>query len=99
MTVGLAFVAVGCAIIVLAAVGALVVRGDVFTRLHFLTPVTSLGVPLLAIGLSIQDGIGLDMAQILLIAAMLFISGPVLEIATGRLAAQHDGPIAGKSPK
>jgi multicomponent Na+:H+ antiporter subunit G len=96
---GLALVALGCLIIVLAAVGAAVVGGDVFTRLHFLTPVTSLGVPFVAVGLSVQSGFGFTAAELLFIAAMLFVAGPALEIATGRVAAQRAGLSTEASPE
>ena len=43
--IGLTLVGIGCGVVALAGLGAALVRGDVFTRLHFVTPVTSIGAP------------------------------------------------------
>lgn len=88
----------GLAVVVLAALGALVLR-RVYPRLHFLTPMTSVGTPLIAIALGIQNGWGLTTGEILLIAGLLALTGPVLADATGRLAAQQDGLIQQDSPE
>lgn len=84
----LALVALGTAVVVASCLGAMAVRTGVYDRMHFVTPITSLGAPLVAIGLSVQDGLGLTTASLLLVAALLFIAGPVLEAATGRMIAQ-----------
>lgn len=97
--VGLALTAIGCAVIVLAAVGAARMPGDVFNRLHFLAPVTSVGTPLVAIGLSIDNGQGFTIAEVLFIATLVFVSGPVLESATGRVAAQNRDLITEGQPE
>jgi len=76
-----------------------VVRGDVFLRLHFVTPATSLGVPLLAVGLCIQSGQPWVVAEVLLIALLLGAAGPVLEAAMARTAAQRHGVIASEQPE
>ena len=89
--IGLALVVVGTVVIVAAALGSIAVRGDVFTRLHFLTPVTSLGGPLVAVGLCIESGQPWVVAELLLITLLLFVSGPVLEASTARAAAQDRG--------
>lgn len=88
----------GLVIIVAAALGALTLRG-VYPRLHFLTPMTSLGAPLICAALGIQNGWGLTTGEIILIVALLAVTGPVLESATGRLAAQTDGLITRESPE
>lgn len=97
--VGLAFVAAGCGVIVLAAVGALIMPGDLFNRLHFITPVTSVGAPLAAIGLSVENGQGFTVAEVLFIALLLFVSGPVLESAVARVAAQNRHVVSEEQPE
>lgn len=82
--------AAGCLVVVVAAVGALLCK-DFYRRLHFLTPVTSIGGPLIGLALAVADGWGLTTAIILLTVALLGLTGPVLAAATGRAAAQHDG--------
>lgn len=96
---GLALVAAGCGVIVLAAIGAAVMPGDVFNRLHFVAPVTSVGSPLVAIGLCVDNGQGFTIAEVLFIATLLFVSGPVLESATGRVAAQNRDLISEGQPE
>src|SRR3954462_12369334 len=89
--IGLALVVVGTVVIVAAAPASPAVGGAVFTRLDFLTPVTSLGGPLVAVGLCIESGQPWVVAELLLITLLLFVSGPVLEAATARAAAQDRG--------
>jgi multicomponent Na+:H+ antiporter subunit G len=96
---GLALAAVGCAVIVLSAVGAAVMPGGVFNRLHFLTPMTSLGLPLVAVGLSVESGQPFTVAELLFIALLVGVSGPVLESATGRAAARQQNHLPGKDPE
>lgn len=98
--IALALVALGTAVVVASTAGGIRVRGPVFNRLHFVTPITSLGNPLIAAGLCVETGWGLTAAEILLIAVLLFICGPVLQIAIGRLAAQHAGRVSsGEMPE
>jgi monovalent cation/proton antiporter MnhG/PhaG subunit len=94
----LALYAAGLAVVVLAPLAALRVR-HVYNRLHFVTPMTSLGAPLIGLALAIQNGWGLTTAQELLIVGVLAVTGPVLAAATGRLAAQRDGLIKRESPQ
>jgi len=94
----LAFYVAGLTVIVVAALCALTLR-RVYPRLHFLTPMTSIGAPLIAVALGIQNGWGLATGQILLIIGLLAVTGPVLESATGRVAAQSDGLISKDSPE
>jgi multicomponent Na+:H+ antiporter subunit G len=97
--VGLALVSLGCAVIVLAAIGAAVMPGGVFNRLHFLTPVTSVGVPLVAVGLCVESGQPFTIAELLFIALVLAVSGPVLESATARAAAAEQGLAPAEQPE
>lgn len=96
--IGLGFIVAGTAVVVLAAVGSVAVRGDVFTRLHFVTPVTSLGAPLVATGVCIDSGQPWVIAEVSLITLLLFVSGPVLEAAAAQTAAQDHGVITDEQP-
>jgi multicomponent Na+:H+ antiporter subunit G len=88
----------GIAVTVLSCLGALAFR-RVYVRLHYLTPMTSIGAPLTGLALAIQNGWGLTTAQILFIVFLLAITGPVLEAATGRVAAQREDLIEPESPR
>jgi multicomponent Na+:H+ antiporter subunit G len=91
--VALVLVALGSAVVVLSAVGAAVVPGGALVRVHFLTPVTSLGLPLVAVGLCVESGQPFTIAELLFIALLVGVSGPVLGSATGRAAAQEQGRL------
>lgn len=97
--IALAIVALGTAVTVASCLGAALMRTDACDRMHFVTPVTSLGCPLVAIGLSVEQGWGLTTASLLLVAALLFIAGPPLEAATGRLLGQIEGKVPSSSPE
>lgn len=84
--------------IVAASLAALVAR-DSYTRLHLATPMTSLGGPLIAAGLSIANGPGLTTASIALPTGLLFIAGPMLSSAIARMLAQRDGKVPAESPE
>lgn len=92
-----ALLAAGVAVIVASCLAALSFT-RVHDRLHYLTPVTSLGAPLVGLALAIENGWGETTAQILLTVFLLAVSGPVLEAATGRVAAQQGPAGAGSSP-
>jgi multicomponent Na+:H+ antiporter subunit G len=92
-------VAAGTAVMVASCLVALVAR-DSFTRLHLATPITSLGGPLLAAGLSVANGPGLTTASIALPTGLLFLAAPVLSSAIARMLAQREGKVpAGESPE
>jgi len=97
--IGLALTAVGCAVIAFGVLSAVAVRGGMFNRLHLVTSVTSLGAPLVAVGLCVESGQPWVMAEVAFIALMLFVSGPVLESATGRVAAQQRGIVTEEQPE
>lgn len=88
----------GIAVTVLACLGALTTR-RVYVRLHFLSPATSIGAPLAGLALAVANGWGLTTAQDLFIVFILAITGPALETATGRMAAQREGLIEKDSPR
>jgi multisubunit Na+/H+ antiporter MnhG subunit len=87
-----ALLTAGCLVIVSSAVGALVTK-DFYRRLHWLTPVTSLGGPLVGMALAITNGWSLTTAIVLLTVLLLGVTAPILTAATGRVAAQRDGIV------
>ena len=95
--IAVALVVLGTAVVVASALGALLAR-DVYHRLHFTTPITSLGGPLIAIGLSVDNGAGLTTASILFPTFLLFFSSPVLSAAIARTISQRDGHIHSEAP-
>lgn len=68
-------------------------------RLHFLTPVTSLGAPLVGLGLAVDTGWHLATAAILVTVAVVTVTGPALAAATGRVSALRDGLVRQESPR
>jgi multisubunit Na+/H+ antiporter MnhG subunit len=88
----------GITVTVLSCLGALTFR-RVYLRLHYLTPMTSIGAPLVGLALAVDNGWGLTMAQDVFIVFLLAITGPVIEAATGRVSAQREGLIEGESPQ
>ena len=94
----LALLWAGIAAVVLSGLGALTLR-RVYNRLHYLTPMTSIGAPLIGLALAIGNGWGLTMAMDLFIVFLLALTGPALEAATGRTAAQREGLIEPESPQ
>jgi len=93
--VGLGLVALGVLVVALACVGALFVR-DRYDRLHLLSPTTSLGGPLIGVGLTVELGLGFTSIEVLFIVALLLVSGSVVSSATGRLLAQNAGDVGGE---
>ena len=91
--IGLGFVYAGCLVLVFDCFAAIVAR-SLYVRLHFLTPVTSLAAPLIGIGLAIDQGVSITSGIDLLIVGLLAATGPVLESATGRVAAQREGRVS-----
>lgn len=88
----------GIAVVIATIIGALMVR-RVYNRLHYLTPATSLGAPLIGLALAIENGWSLTTAEIVFTVGLLAIAGPVLEAATGRVAAQREGMVGQESPE
>jgi monovalent cation/proton antiporter MnhG/PhaG subunit len=79
----------GVLVVVLSALAALALP-PVHARLHALSPVTSLGGPLIGIGLALANGFSLTTATVLLIVILLGVTGPVLVVAMARVAAERD---------
>lgn len=94
----LTLVIAGTAIVVAACLAALAF-GDFYRRLHCTTVVTSLGVPLVATGLSVNSGANLTTASILLPVGLLFLSGPILSAAIARTRAEAEGRVKSEFPE
>lgn len=88
-----ALLAAGSLVVVSSAAGALATR-DFYRRLHWLTPVTSIGGPLVGSALAVANGWSLTTAIVLLTVGLLAVTSPVLTAAIGRVAAQRDGIVA-----
>ena len=97
--IALSFVGLGVAVVIASVVGALVMGTDSFNRLHFVTLITSVAGPLIAIGLCIQTGWGITSGTIILVVGLLFVAGPVTSAATGRLMAQERGEVDSEAPQ
>ncbi|EWM10751.1 monovalent cation/H(+) antiporter subunit G [Kutzneria sp. 744] len=82
----------GSLVVVASSIAAVLVR-DFYRRLHWLTPVTSIGGPLIGLSLAVANGWSLTTAVVLLTVVLLGITGPVLTAAVGRTAAQRDGIV------
>jgi multicomponent Na+:H+ antiporter subunit G len=78
-------VALGAAIAVLCSL-ALLRLPDALDRLHVVTPVTSLAVPLVCIGLAIDDSTLHGVFKYLFIGLLVMVLGPAASIATARAA-------------
>lgn len=91
-TVGLALL-----VIALSSFGALRLR-DNLARLHYLTPVTSVAVPLFVAGLVVDTGWGITAGLDILIGAVVMVTGPLLQIEIGRIEAQQRRLISDESP-
>ncbi|MDP9882668.1 uncharacterized membrane protein YoaK (UPF0700 family) [Sinomonas atrocyanea] len=92
------FAALAILVVAYAAGGALLARTPL-GRLHFLAPVTTLAVPLLAVAAVLALGVSLGSASVLVTAAAIALSGPALTAAVGRALAAEAGADVGKEPE
>lgn len=74
----------GVAVVLIGVIGMLRARGTL-ARLHFLAPVTTLGGPLIGIGLMIDIGWHTTSGMVALTVVLLAVTGPVQQSATARL--------------
>jgi multicomponent Na+:H+ antiporter subunit G len=88
-----ALLAAGTLVVIASAVGTVVTR-DFYRRLHWLTPVTSVGAPLIGLALAIANGWSLTTAIVLLTVVLSAVTAPVLTAAIGRVGAQRDGIVS-----
>ncbi|MEV4754238.1 monovalent cation/H(+) antiporter subunit G [Micromonospora sp. NPDC049559] len=93
-----AAVAAGVLVCVASALGAVACR-DLLDRLHFVTPVTSLGTPLVGLGLAVDLGRHLAAALVVLTVAVAALAGPVLNAAIGQAVAEQRGLVPRGSPE
>ncbi len=89
MTWPLSLVAAGAALAVLCAL-ALLRLPDALDRLHVVTPVTSLAVPLACVGLAINDSTFHGVFKYLFIGLLVAVLGPAASIATARAAVSRE---------
>jgi len=82
----------GVAVVLASAAGMLRARA-MLTRLHLLTPAPAISAPLVGAGLALANGWHLGSGAILLTVALLAVTGPVLQSATGRAQAACEGDI------
>ncbi|MFI9383398.1 cation:proton antiporter [Kutzneria sp. NPDC052558] len=87
-----ALLAAGSLVIVTSALGAVLAK-DFYRKLHWLTPVTTIGGPLIGLALAVTNGWSLTTAIVLLTVALLAVTAPVLTAAVGRVGAQRDGIV------
>lgn len=74
----------GVLAVLVAAVG-LLAGGTLFDRLHYLTPASSLGVPLVVAALAVeQPHPGRATVKLVLVGLVLMLGGPVVTVATAR---------------
>ncbi|MDQ0028426.1 monovalent cation/H(+) antiporter subunit G [Arthrobacter bambusae] len=92
------FAGLGVLAAAFGCVGAVLAR-EPLAKLHFLAPVTTLGVPLFSIAAVIYFGISLGSATIILIALVVAFGGPAVTIAVGRSLADERGLDVGRSPE
>lgn len=82
-------VVAGSAIAVLCAL-ALLRLPDALDRLHVVSPITSLAVPLACVGLAINDSTFHGVFKYLFIGLLVAVLGPAASIATARAAVARE---------
>lgn len=85
-------------IVALSTLGAVVMR-TTFGKLHFITPVTSVAGPLFCAALVVDSTWGINTGLEILATGLVAISGPILEAAIGRVAAQRMRVIEPEGPQ
>jgi multicomponent Na+:H+ antiporter subunit G len=96
--VELVLLALAALVVVLSAVG-LVAARSALSRLHFVTPVTSVAAPLVGIAYVVDQGMGLAAGLVLATVAVLVLTGPPLGAAIGRLAAAELDLLPAEGPE
>lgn len=97
--VALACISLGVLVVVGSCVGARRAAADPLVLLHFVTPITSVGAPLVELGLVVQHGVGLTSAVVVACVVLLALGAPALQTATARCIAEHEGLVEGDSPE
>ena len=71
--------AAGCLVVVASSLAAVLVR-DFYRRLHWLTPVTSVGGPLIGLSVSVANGWSLTTAVVMLTVVLLGVGDVVVRL-------------------
>jgi multicomponent Na+:H+ antiporter subunit G len=80
-------------LVVLASAAGMLRAKDLMTRLHLLSPVTTLGAPLIGAGLVLVNGVHLGSGAIVVTVVLLAVTGPILQTAAARLEARRRGAL------
>lgn len=95
----LVLLVVGSALVIVAAV-AVVVLPSVHDRLHSTAVATTLGAPLICLGLAVDSaGQPHSVFKYLFTAAILLVTGPVMTVATARAVMAHAQRNPTESPR
>jgi len=97
-TAGVCLCLLGLAIVTLCPLLALRLHRPL-DRLHLLAPVTTLGAPLVTLGLALRDGWSLPSAQILLTGLLVALTGPAMTSASGRVIGMQEGKVPQETPE
>lgn len=90
--------ATSLAVVVLSVLGAVVLR-TTLAMVHYVTPLTSVAVPLFVAALVVNTGWGITAGLDILIGVLVVSSGPVLGMAIGRVEAQQHGRVPNTAPQ
>lgn len=93
MAGGLVWVLLAVAVLITVASSIAVLMRDHFSRLHLITPVTSLAGPAVALAVSLRNGLGSATVTVLAIVVLLSLTGSALQNAMGRVVAMHRGDV------
>jgi monovalent cation/proton antiporter MnhG/PhaG subunit len=88
----LVLLAIGAALVLLSAVGLLLVD-EPFVRLHFLSPSSTLGAPLVCLAVMLDQGHSRTTAKVGVIAFLIVMAQPAVTATTGRAIAVARGLI------
>jgi multicomponent Na+:H+ antiporter subunit G len=89
--VALALLGLGATAVLLACFALIALPGP-FVRLHATALATSLGIPLLVLALAVDTGPGRGAVKLLVIGALVALSGPVTTMAIGKVLRQQRPP-------
>lgn len=87
----LGLLGLGAAAVLLACFAVIALPGP-FVRLHATAVASSLGVPLLALALAVDTGPGRGAVKLLVIGALVGVSGPVTTMAIGKALREQRSP-------
>ncbi|WP_042364587.1 cation:proton antiporter [Streptacidiphilus neutrinimicus] len=89
--VALALLGLGAAAVLLGCFALVALPGP-FVRLHATALASSLGLPLLALAVAVDTGPGRGAVKLLLIGALVAVSGPVTTMAIGKALREQRPP-------